>query len=48
MVNFSALYFTLLPHWTLGGLSITGMPLILNASLNILNKTYKIRDTLSF
>jgi len=43
-VNFSALYFALLPHWTLGGLSIAGMPLIFNAFLNILNKTYKIRD----
>jgi len=43
-VNFSALYFALLPHWPLGGLSIAGMPLIFNAFLNILNKTYKIRD----
>ncbi|MCX7729161.1 MAG: DUF6044 family protein, partial [Bacteroidia bacterium] len=46
VVNYSALYFALLPFWPFGGLSIAGMLLILNAFLNVLNKTLKWRDAM--
>jgi hypothetical protein len=36
--DFSFLYFALIPFWTLGGISIAGIPLILNAFFNVLNK----------
>lgn len=43
LVDFSALYFALLPHWPLGGLSIAGMPLLVNSFLNFIKykNTYK-------
>jgi len=38
LVDGSALYFALLPHWPLGGLSIAGMPLLLYSFLNFYKK----------
>lgn len=46
LVDGSALYFALLPHWPLGGLSIAGMPLLLNSFLNIYDEKSKKIDWL--
>lgn len=46
IINLSALYFSLIPFWIYGGASISGMPLIFNAFLNIMNNRIKTRDVL--
>lgn len=38
LINFSALYFALIPFWTLGGISIAGIPLLLHSFLNLFQK----------
>ena len=44
LVDGSALYFALLPHWPLGGLSIAGMPLLLYSYLNFYKKIHSKWD----
>ncbi len=40
LIDLLALYFALLPHWPLGGLSIAGIPMLLTVFLNIYKKNY--------
>lgn len=45
-INFSALFYALIPHWSYGGISTAGIPLIVNCFLNFIENKYRKRDIL--